>query len=208
MNERYKDCVCMIAKNWEIDSSDVPEVLARWCMFEQQHGAYCDVKLALLKPNIEYMKFWSDSPAFTGRFYPFTHYTDSYDTYAIWHDGSDKSLGEMPVVVLGDDGYLGVIADNLYALLPMLAFGYLDSARNDYKDNGIELKRYCLPLEWIAFEDDLPSNFHAFIEFIRSEFGLSPDPLPNESLLKAYRKHNSHFVQWCNQYLDWKIDDK
>lgn len=59
MNEIYHDCVNMIAQNWQIDKSDVPEILAQWCVFEQKHGQFSNVKLKIAKSN---MDFWNDSP--------------------------------------------------------------------------------------------------------------------------------------------------
>ena len=61
MNKIYHDCVNMIAQNWQIDKSDVPEILAQWCVFEQKHGQFSNVKLKIAKSN---MDFWSDSPEF------------------------------------------------------------------------------------------------------------------------------------------------
>ena len=203
MNEIYHDCVNMIAQNWQIDKSDVPEILAQWCVFEQKHGQFSNVKLKIAKSS---MDFWSDSPEFASKFYLFTDYTDTYDSCALWNDGNKKPLSEMPVVALGDDGYLGIIADNLGSFLRMLSSGYLCAARNNYKANGDELERYCPPLEWLPFENDLPQNYFAFMEFMQNELHLMPDPSPNESLLKAYHQYNFPFIQWCNQYNSWKID--
>lgn len=204
MNHDEAACIRMIAANWQIDAHDVPVVLAKWCTFEQQYGEYY-VKLAIMKDSLT---FWSDNPLFYNRFYLFSDYTASFDQYAIWHNGSHQSLSEMPIVALGDDGYLGVIADNLPDFLRMLASGDLLSARNRYDTDDIEVKRFCLPLEWLPFEaDDLPPNWSAFHDFIQNELHLTPDPEPNTSLMKAYSKYSSDFIQWCNQYLDWKIDE-
>lgn len=198
MNTIHIDFARMIAKRWEIEEKDVPEVLVKWCVFEQCYDPY-GIRLAISAQN---MTFWSDSPEFCRRFYIFAECL-FWDELAIWDDGSGKPLSEMPIVVLGDDGYLGIIAENLNALLQMLAGAdYLDMARKDYEFVGGECVRVVTrPLVWIPFEEDaLPPNLPAFIEFLQ-DLHLIPDSSPDESLLEAYRQYTPRFIQWCNQYL-------
>ncbi|MDO4434007.1 MAG: SMI1/KNR4 family protein [Alysiella sp.] len=65
---------------------------------------------------------WSDNPEFLGKLYPFAQANGSGSTYAIWDDGEGYPMGDMPVVVFGDEGGQWVVANHFGAFLQLLTF--------------------------------------------------------------------------------------
>ncbi|MDO5106179.1 hypothetical protein [Capnocytophaga sp.] len=65
---------------------------------------------------------WSDNPDFLAKLYPFAQANGSGSIYAIWDDGSGYPLGDMPVVVFGDEGGEWVVARYFSEFLQLLTF--------------------------------------------------------------------------------------
>lgn len=109
------------------------------------------------------LKTWSEESSFLDKLYPFAQANGSGSTYAIWNDGTNKTINEMPIVVFGDEGGVHVVAENMLQLLHLLTFDTEISVDFDsvyfYKD-----------------EDDYEESedLNKFIEWLKEDYGLKP----------------------------------
>jgi hypothetical protein len=64
---------------------------------------------------------WSDDPDFVSAFIPFAQATPSGSSYAFWRYDDRADLATLPVVFVGDEGDLHVVARDVRELLQLLA---------------------------------------------------------------------------------------
>lgn len=151
--------------------------------YSQGFGVLIDDKLGL--------KSWSENKDFLNRLLPFAQANGSGSFYTFWLDGTDKSLGEMPIVVFGDEGGVHVVAENLRQLLGLLTFDaeiYVDhDSVYFYKDAD----------DYEASED-LP----AFLEWLQKDYQISQlNEAETEKVIEnAQEKYKSAFDAWFAQY--------
>lgn len=79
--------------------------------------------------------------------------------YAFWVNNVDKSLEEAPIIVIGSEGHIQVVAKNIKELLQILSFGPEGMDGSFYKDLD-------------DFEE--PENAHHYREWMKRELNLQP----------------------------------
>ncbi|HCA07716.1 hypothetical protein [Chryseobacterium sp.] len=138
------------------------------------------------------LKSWSEDEHFLARLFPFAQANGSGSFYAIWNDGTDKVLNQMPVVVFGDEGGVHIVAENILQLLYLLTYdteitidfdsAYFYRDEEDYEESE-DLSEY---LKWMA-----------------GDYGLAQIEEPDELIKAAQGKNKEHFEQWFGQYFEY-----
>jgi hypothetical protein len=135
------------------------------------------------------IKTWSENQDFLDRLMPFAQANGSGSTYGIWNDGTDKPLGELPIVVFGDEGGVHIVAENILQLMQMLTYdteisvdfdgAYFHKDENDYEES----------------EDNA-----SYKNWLKENFKLDPVEDPNKIIEKAQQKYKTTFDSWFQQY--------
>jgi len=134
---------------------------------------------------------WSESADFLDRLLPFAQATGSGSFYAFWLDGTDKPVGEMPIVVFGDEGGVHIVAENLLQLLALLTFDTEISVDHDsvyfYKDET---------------DYEASESRDAFLEWLQKDYQITPlSETDTETCIeKAQARYKSAFDTWFAQY--------
>ncbi|MCQ4140620.1 hypothetical protein [Chryseobacterium sp. EO14] len=132
---------------------------------------------------------WSENKDFLDRLMPFAQANASGSIYALWDDGENKELVNLPVVVFGDEGGYHVVAENIIGLLQLLTFDTEISVDYDevyfYKD-----------------EEDYEEshNLSLYKNWLKENLNLEPIENTEEIIEKAQQKYKSKFDNWVGQY--------
>ena len=129
---------------------------------------------------------WSEHPEFLSRFIPFAQANGSGSDYALWRCDDRSDLATVPVVLVGDEGDLYVIARDLRELFRLLA---LD----------------CEPLADFGFLDpedvgEHSEGHHEFVTWLHQSFGLAPPADPRE-LWAGRKETDDRFRAWAGQFV-------
>jgi hypothetical protein len=174
------------AKNFAPDA--VPLELEQLLAFQEGgagFGEYAD-GFGLNRDDKGGLKSWSSDPAFLSRLLPFATANGSGSFYALWADGNSEGASSFPVVAFGDEGGAHVVAENLRALLRILAFDV--EPRIDL--GGVSYDRY----------DDKHTRSHdAYVQWL-SGLGLEPAADPMTIVDAAQAKHKAAFDAWFADY--------
>jgi hypothetical protein len=133
---------------------------------------------------------WSEHPEFLSRFTPFAQANGSGSDYALWRCDDRTDLATLPVVLVGDEGHLYVIAGNLRELFQLLAvdsepfadFGFL--ASGDVEEHS--------------------DAHHEFLTWLKLTFGLEP-PEDLHVLWTSRKKIDDRFRAWARRFVE--LDD-
>ncbi|NEB36155.1 hypothetical protein [Streptomyces sp. SID14515] len=149
-------------------------------------------------PGFELIAFGEDDggyPQLSDRIRPFAQATGSGSTYAIWLLDDRADLATLPVLLLGDEGGVHVVARDLPELLRVLASGWspmcdwdsLDyyDEREDEEQDGGDGDGYA----------PCPEN-PAFRAWLRERFGLEAAEDPNELVRSAGQELREPFAAW------------
>lgn len=132
---------------------------------------------------------WSENKDFLKRLMPFAQANGSGSTYALWDDGENKELNNLPVVVFGDEGGYHIVAENILGLMQLLTFDAEISV--DYAE-----------IYFYKDEDDYKEseNLSVYINWLKENFNL--DPINNTKVIinKAQEKYKGKFNNWVGQY--------
>ena len=110
------------AKNFEPYA--VPPELAKLFVFQQgvrTFQGYSD-GFWLIEDDKGGLKTWSEKPEFLSRLLPFAQADGKGSFYALWAQGTAGDAGSFPVLVFGGEGGAHVVAENVNALLRIVAF--------------------------------------------------------------------------------------
>lgn len=151
--------------------------------YSQGFGVFIDDKSGLLS--------WSEDEDFLNRLLPFAQANGTGSFYAIWNDGTNKPLGQMPIVVFGDEGGVHVVAENILKLLHLLTYGTEIWVEFDqtyfYKDDN-------------SYEE--PEDLGKYLKWMKGDYNLHQIEAPNELIKAAQEKHKETFDQWFGQYFN------
>jgi hypothetical protein len=129
---------------------------------------------------------WSGHPEFLSRFIPFAQATGSGSDYALWRCDDRTDLASLPVVFVGDEGDLYVIARSLTELFQLLA---IDSE---------PLSHYGFPdPESVEEHSDGHSEFRTWLD---QNFGLGP-PEDLDALWAERKEYDDRFRAWASQFV-------
>jgi hypothetical protein len=135
------------------------------------------------------IKTWSENKDFLNRLMTFAQANGSGSIYAIWNDGTDKQLNELPIVVFGDEGGVHIVAENTLQLMQLLTFDTeisVDHAKAYFykdEDNYVESKDNASYKKWL-----------------KENFKIDSVKEPNEIIRIAQQKYKSTFDNWFGQY--------
>ncbi|MGW1616729.1 hypothetical protein ACWCQZ_46525 [Streptomyces sp. NPDC002285] len=130
---------------------------------------------------------WSEHPEFLCRFIPFARATRSGSDYALWRCDDRADLGTLPVVLVGDEGDLYVIARSLTELFQLLA---IDS--EPISDRGF------LGPESVEEHSD---GHQEFLTWLDQNFGLGP-PEDLDALWAERKEDDDRFKTWASQFVE------
>lgn len=137
------------------------------------------------------LKSWSEDNLFLDQLFPFAQANCSGSFYAIWNDGTNKQINEMPVVVFGDEGGVHIVAENILQLIHLLTFDTEISVDFEeayfYKD-----------------EDDYEESedLNEFLKWLKEDYGLTQIKEPSDIISSAQEKYKKAFDKWFGQYYD------
>lgn len=177
--------------NW--GKREIPGELEKLIDFQNEvsyYESYSD-GFGVLVDGKSGLRSWSEEAEFLDKLFPFAQANGSGSFYAIWDDGTDKPMGEMPIVVFGDEGGVHVVAENFVQLLHLLTF-----------DSEISVD-----FEEVYFykdEDDYEESedLDAFLEWLKADFGLEAIEEPAVVIDAAQEKYKDVFDGWFKQYYD------
>lgn len=130
---------------------------------------------------------WSEHPEFLSRLIPFAQANGSGSDYALWRCDDRDDMATLPVVLVGDEGDLYVIALHLRELFQLLA---TDS--EPFSDYG-----------FLASEDveEHSEAHHEFLTWLDESFGLGP-PEDLNALWAGRKESDDRFRAWVRQFVD------
>jgi hypothetical protein len=194
-----------VCSKWSIASSLLPKELVELLSFHNElskeqcfvwdFNFYFEIR-GISGP----MAWFSPTEEFTNRFYTFAS-NNAYDRFAIWDDGNHQSLNQMSVMLIGDDGYVGVVAENILQFMQMMAaIPQTPSGRYTYLTDSAILE----PVEWYLYESP-PPMFEAYRDFLYRHFYALPLSNPTEATRLAFQKNQPLFLQWSKPYRDFEF---
>jgi hypothetical protein len=133
------------------------------------------------------LKTFSDDEEFLNNLLPFANANGTGSIYCIWDNGISKNLDEIPIVVLGDEGGLHIVTENILQLMQILT---LDSE---------------IGVDWdgVSFYTDFPGGSEhnqGYRTFIKAQFGLDPVQDPALVIQAAQKKYKASFDEWCSKF--------
>ncbi|MDF9803990.1 hypothetical protein M2436_002537 [Streptomyces sp. HB372] len=152
-------------------------------------------------PGFELIAFGEDDggyPRLSDRIRPFAQATGSGSTYAIWLLDDRADLATLPVLLLGDEGGVHVVARDLPELLRVLASGrspMCDWDGVDYYDEREEEDGDAGDGDAGDGYDPCPEN-PAFRAWLRDRFGLEAAEDPNAVVRAAGAELGDAFAAW------------
>ncbi len=173
--------------------SPVPELNLLKELEEQAAGDFvADGFETLGYDDPELLSGWPEDPAFRSRLVPFALANGSGSVYALWRCDDREDPAALPVVVLGDEGALAVVAENPRGLVLLLGadseigadHGYPPYLRGEPQDeHGPRRARY---RAW------LQEHFGR---------GLPTDSEVAAVLDGAQNRYGERFARWTERYL-------
>ncbi|MEU0810824.1 hypothetical protein [Streptomyces sp. NPDC005970] len=122
---------------------------------------------------------WSADPEFLDGFIPFALATHSGSHYALWRCDDRTDLATLPVVFVGDEGDLYVVARNLLELFQLLTIDHetLDPDLVEQHSEGHE----------------------EYLTWLHETFGLRP-PEDLDALWAGQKEHDEQFKTWASRF--------
>lgn len=156
--------------------------------FQDKHLNYSD-GFYLLADDKTGIKTWSEDKSFVDRLMPFAQANGSGSIYAIWNDGTNNKINELPIVVFGDEGGVHIVAENIFQLMQILTFDTeimvdFDQA-SFYKDEH-------------AYKESKQNSLYK--NWLKENYKLDPVIDPNKIIVGAQNKHKVAFDNWFRQY--------
>ena len=135
------------------------------------------------------LETWSEEKEFLSRLYPFATANGTGSFYCIWDDRSGRSLNEMPIVVFGDEGGVGIVAENLRQLFHLLSY-------------DIEVSVDWESIYFYKDDDDYEANddLELYLGWLKDNFGFDQISEPDEIIKTAQEKYQAAFADWLKRY--------
>lgn len=123
---------------------------------------------------------WSEDPEFLDGFIPFALATRSGSHYALWRCDDRTDLATLPVVFVGDDGDLYIVARNLLELFQLLTID--DETLNpDLVEQHTE-------------------GHQEYLTWLNETFGLRPPDL--DALRAGLKEPYEQFETWASRFVE------
>ena len=173
---------------------EVPTELEKLIYFQNNISSFENYSagFGVFIDNKSGLKSWSKDENFLDRLLPFAQANGTGSFYAIWNDGSEKPLNQMPVIVFGDEGGVHVVAENILQLLHLLSY-----------DTEI----------WVDFDEtyfykdeedyEESEDLSEYLRWLKGDYSLNPIEEPNALINVAQDKYKESFDKWFVQYFDY-----
>lgn len=129
---------------------------------------------------------WSEDAEFLSRFIPFAQANGTGSHYALWRCDDRAELAASPVVFVGDEGDLYVIARDLRELFRLLAVDS-EPVSEGFLDPDIV--------------EEHSEGHTEFLAWLDRTFGLGPPEDPN-ALWEARKEHDDRFRAWAGRFVE------
>jgi hypothetical protein len=140
----------------------------------------------------EQLAGWPEDPAFRSRLIPFALANGSGSVYALWRRDDREDPADLPVVVLGDEGAVAVVAENPRGLVLLLG-----------ADSEIGVDHGYPPyLRGEPQDEDGPRRVR-YRAWLREHFGRGlPTDAEVAAVLEGARdRYGDSFERWADGYL-------
>ena len=171
--------------------AEVPSELEKLIYFQNNISSFENYAqgFGVLIDDKSGLKSWSEDENFLNQLLPFAQANGSGSFYAIWNDGTNKGLNQMPVVVFGDEGGVHIVAENILQLLHLITYGteiWVDFDQTYfYKDAN-------------SYEE--PEDLGEYLKWMKGDYNLHQIEAPDELIKIAQEKHKKNFDQWFGGY--------
>ncbi|WP_316801821.1 hypothetical protein [Pedobacter nototheniae] len=171
--------------------SEIPTELEKLIYFQNNISSYGNYSqgFAVLLDDKSGLKSWNDDENFLNHLLPFAQANGSGSFYAIWDDGTNKPLNQMPVVVFGDEGGVHIVAENFLQLLHLITYDteiWVDLEETYFFRNEEDYEE----------SDDLSE----YLRWMKGDYHLDQIEQPDEIIKTAQEKHKENFDAWFGQY--------
>lgn len=161
--------------------------------FQDDFGYYYAEGFMLRAEDKSAMSSWSDNADFLGRLIPFATANGTGSFYAIWDDGTNKKLSELPVIVFGDEGGVHIVAENTLQLMHLLTYDTEITVDFD--------KTYFYKSDEYYQESD---DHLEYTSWLKSNFQLDILENPDSIIETAQGKYKEQFDSWFQQYYSYE----
>jgi len=173
--------------------AEVPSELEKLIYFQNNISSFENYAqgFGVLIDDKSGLKSWSEDENFLNRLLPFAQANGTGSFYAIWNDGTNKGLNQMPIAVFGDEGGVHIVAENIQQFLHLLTY-----------DTEI----------WVDFEEtyfykneksyEESEDLAEYLKWMKGDYNLDRIETPNELIKTAQQKHKENFDQWFGQYFN------
>ncbi|MEV0369586.1 hypothetical protein AB0I10_07140 [Streptomyces sp. NPDC050636] len=137
-----------------------------------------------------------EDPELIHRLIPFAQANGSGSLYALWRLDDRPDLATLPIVVLGDEGGIHLVARDLPELFQII--GYDSEIWVDWEDAGF------------GRDDDYePSACHEeYVSWLKEHFGLAPADHPNAVMEAAQAEFGERFLSWVAPLIPDAVPDE
>ncbi|GAA3586408.1 hypothetical protein GCM10022419_080710 [Nonomuraea rosea] len=129
---------------------------------------------------------WSEHPEFLSRFIPFARATRSGSNYALWRCDDRTELAALPVVLVGDEGDLCVVARSLPELFQLLAIDSEPTSRGFPDPVSVE---------------EYSDGHQEFLIWLDQNFGLGP-PEDLDAFWAERKECDERFKTWVSRFVE------
>jgi hypothetical protein len=134
-------------------------------------------------------EYSNNHPEFTQSLFEFADSDGTGSTYAIWLYREGVELADCPVVWLGSEGGLDVVASSFSDFLRLLSFdeaaaGVGESIEPNFRDDSFSISPHA----------------KAYRDWIKKMFSLEPVKTDSEIALPAKKKYGHLFEKWFYSY--------
>lgn len=178
-------------ENW--GSTKIPTELEKLIYFQTNISSFENYShgFGVLVDDKSGLKSWSEDSSFLDKLYPFAQANGSGSFYAIWNDGTNKQINEMPIVVFGDEGGVHVVAENILQLLHLTTFD---------TEISVDFEKTYFYKDKDDYEES--EDLNEYLKWLKGDYGLDQIQEPSEIISSAQAKYKIAFEQWFGQYYD------
>ncbi|MBT2623331.1 MULTISPECIES: hypothetical protein [Chryseobacterium] len=171
--------------------SEIPTELEKLIYFQNNISSfenYVDGFGVLIDDKSGLMS-WSEDESFLNRLFPFAQANGSGSIYAVWNDGSNQPLNQMPIVVFGDEGGVHIVAVNILQLFYLLTYD---------TEIGVDFDEAYFYRDEESYGES--EDLREYLKWMKGDYNFDQIEDPNLLIKVAQEKYKEIFDQWFEQY--------
>lgn len=145
-----------------------------------------------LDTDKKYLKMECDCSDYIDSVYPFALATGCGSSYAFWVVDGNKNLNTVPIIALGSEGGIRVVANNILELMHILTFD---------EEPMIDWENLCYYKD--EDEDDSSEKSKEYSKWIKEEYNLEPLLNCNHIVENAVNKHQKNLDVFMKRFFDF-----